>query len=310
MITASIIISTKNRPHDLIKCLDSLINQTYPILELIIIDAGDKELYDIINNFKELIDIKYIRCKTSLTAARNIGIQRSNGNVIIFLDDDVVLDNRFIYFIINVFEIYGNNVGAVCGNIVNDEIAGRGFSIFINNPILRRIRNSIFRLFFLYCWNDGKFQPSGMPTYPSRNKGISFIECLPGANMAFRKEVLDKIKFDEKLHGYCFMEDCDISYRVLKQYKIIYSPFAELYHNFSPASRDSDRLRMKMLIESHYYLFNKNFPHTFYNNLAFRVSSFGLFFISLIQLNFEEMKGLFIGLKTIFLEKFKRHEFA
>lgn len=305
MINATIIISTKNRPHDLIKCLDSLITQTYPISELIIIDAGDEEIYYIINKYKKLLTIKYIRCKTSLTAARNIGIKKSKGNVIIFLDDDVVLDNRFIYFIINVFENYGNDVGAVCGNIINDEIASRGFSKSINNPIIKRIRNSIFRLFFLYCWNDGNFQPSGMPTYPIRNKGISFIECLPGANMAFRKEVLDKFKFDENLHGYCFMEDCDISYRILKQYTIIYSPFAELYHNFSPASRDSDRLRMKMLIESHYYLFNKNFPHTFYNKLAFRVSIFGLFFISLIQLNLEEIKGLFSGLKTIFLEKIK-----
>jgi len=126
-----------------------------------------------------------------------------------------------------------------------------------------------------------------------------FIECLQGANMAFRTEVLDKIKFDENLQGYCPLEDCDISYRVAKQYKIIYTPYAKLIHNVSPVSRDSDRLRMKTYIEYHYYLFNKNFPHKFYNRFAFCMSILGLFVVYFLRFNQEGLRGLFSGLMSI-----------
>lgn len=149
-------------------------------------------------------------------------------------------------------------------------------------------------------WGDGKFHPSGFPTYPIGKKDIMYIECLPGANMAFRRDVLDKFKFDENLQGYCYMEDCDISYRVSREYKMIYTPYAKLVHNVSSTSRNSDYSKMKMAIQNHYYIFNKNFPQKFYNRFAFWTSVFGLFFICFLGIRKEGIKGLTEGLKIMF----------
>jgi glycosyltransferase involved in cell wall biosynthesis len=277
--------------------MDSLMIQTYPLSELIIIDSGDQELDNIIKKYK--LNVKYIKYKAGLTAARNRGIKKSKGDIIIFLDDDVILDSEYIYNIISIFKNFGKEVAAVCGDIISDEMRSKRFPNYIKYSFIKKIRKLSFGIFFLCSWGDGKFQPSGFPTLPIGKKEILFIECLQGANMAYRKEILDEFKFDEKLHGYCFMEDCDISYRVAQEYKIVYTPHAKLVHNVSSASRDSEFLRMKMLLENHHYLFKKNFPQKSYNRFAFWISVLGLFLISFLGMHIDEIKGLNNGLKFI-----------
>lgn len=296
-LNVSVIISTKNRPNDLVACMESLNRQTYPLKELIIIDSGsprldmDKYRYDNLN-------IRYFGYVSSLTAARNMGISKSEGDIVLFLDDDVILDNNYIKNIMYVFENYGN-VGCVCGDIVSDATRSNVLSKIVKFPLLRKVRNIIFDTFFLTSWGDGKFHPSGFPTHPIGKPHIMYIECVQGANMAFRKEVLDKFKFDENLQGYCYMEDCDMSYRVSKEYRIIYTPYAKLVHNVSPASRYSDYSKMKMAIQNHYYIFNKNFPQKLYNRFAFWMSICGMFVICILGMRKEGLKGLYEGLAII-----------
>lgn len=297
-LNVSIIISTKNRPSDLITCMGSLNNQTYPLKELIIIDSGSPKL-DIDKYKYDKLNIRYFSYVSSLTAARNMGISQSKGDIILFLDDDTILEKDYVCNIVQIFENYGSDVGCVCGDIVSDAIRSRAFSNSIKFPLVRKVRNFIFDIFFLTSWGNGRFQPSGFPTHPIGKNDIMNIECIQGANMAFRKEVLDKFKFDENLQGYCYMEDCDISYRVSREYRIIYTPYARLVHNVSPASRYSDYTKMKMAIQNHYYIFNKNFPQKLYNRFAFWTSVFGLFVICFIGMRKEGIKGLYEGLVTI-----------
>lgn len=299
MYNISIIICTKNRPDDIIKCIDSLIIQTVPISELIIIDSGDNRLSELIGNYKDKLNIKHKRYKTGLTTARNMGIKESIGDIIIFLDDDVVLDKEYIYHIASIFKTFGEDVGAACGEITGNEYKSRALPGMIENESIQQIRNFVLDVFFLGPWGDGTFHRSGFPSHPINRRDTLFVECLQGANMAFRREVLNKFRFDENLQGYCFMEDCDISYRVSREYKIVYTPRAKLVHNTSVISRDSDDLRMKMLLENHYYLFKKNFPQKIYNKFAFWTSVFGLFFISFIGMRKYDVKGLYSGLKSI-----------
>lgn len=297
MCNVSIIICTKNRSSDLKKCIDSITIQTYPIFELVIIDSGDDKL-SYIGDYKNILNINYIQYKAGLTTARNKGIEKSNGDVIVFLDDDVILYKEYIYYIISIFDAFGNDVGGVCGNIINDDVRSKIFNGLIKRQSIKKIRNFILDIFFLSSCKDGRFQPSGFPRYAVK-ENISFVECMQGANMAFRMDVLKKFRFDEHLNGYSFMEDCDISYRVSRKYKIIYTPYARLIHNISPSARDSKTSRMKMLLENHYYLFNKNSPKRAFNKFAFLVSIFGLFFISFLCMQKDDIKGLISGLEYI-----------
>ena len=93
----SIIITTYGREYDIIKrSINSVINQTYKNIELIIVNDNGNNIQfnkDIENNIKKLkkiIEIKYIKNKENTGAqhSRNEGISNASGELIAFLDDD------------------------------------------------------------------------------------------------------------------------------------------------------------------------------------------------------------------------------
>lgn len=95
----SIIIPTYNCAKYILEAINSVLNQTYQNLEIIIINDGSTDntqelVQSYINNFNE--KIKYIYQENNGHAvARNVGILNSNGEYIAFLDaDDIWLPNR------------------------------------------------------------------------------------------------------------------------------------------------------------------------------------------------------------------------
>ena len=88
----SVVIPTYNREKELIRCLDSVMNQTYKDFEVIVVDNGS------IDNTKELVQtymienscVKYIWQENSGSPAgsRNTGISNSANDWIAFLDSD------------------------------------------------------------------------------------------------------------------------------------------------------------------------------------------------------------------------------
>ena len=287
----SVVIPTKNRFQDIIKCIESILIQTLLPDEIVIVDSSDTD--ELKSNLDDLLQnkiaFKYIHAPLSLTQARNVGIKESTGDVIIFLDDDVILDRDYIKETMHVFNNDSEKkVGGVTGNIIdNIEIQNRSFKRLIGSNIMQVLAT----IFFLFKYKDGKFQPSGWPTFTHSDK-IAEIECLSGANMAFRREIFNEFKFDENLRGYSFMEDDDIAYKVSREHQNIYTPFAKLIHNVSPAARDKAYARMKMTIENHYYLFKKNFPQDLKHKFAFWWSVVGLFVMAIVNRNREGLRGL------------------
>jgi glycosyltransferase involved in cell wall biosynthesis len=85
----SVIITTYNRPHYLELTLNSVINQTYKNIEVIVVDNGneDNQSEIICTNFKSLQYIKTVNTKTP-AKGRNLGFKKAKGEFIAFLDDD------------------------------------------------------------------------------------------------------------------------------------------------------------------------------------------------------------------------------
>ena len=88
MFNVSIIIPTYNRKPFLIHAINSVLNQTYQNLELIIIDDGssDKSI-EYIKKKYPTIKI-YKQSNKGVSSARNKGIKISSNNWIAFLDSD------------------------------------------------------------------------------------------------------------------------------------------------------------------------------------------------------------------------------
>ncbi|WP_422766784.1 glycosyltransferase family 2 protein [Photobacterium leiognathi subsp. mandapamensis] len=93
MLSVSVIIPTKNRPEFLKRALYSVLNQTYKVSEIIIVDDfSDFQEYSFITDAR----VKLIRNTSSLGGAlsRNIGVDNSTSDLIMFLDDDDAWDVR------------------------------------------------------------------------------------------------------------------------------------------------------------------------------------------------------------------------
>lgn len=91
----SIIVPVYNTEKYLKECLDSLINQTYDNIEIILVDDGSTDKsYDICSMYAEKNNrIKIIRQKNSgQSSARNAGIEKCDGDYILLVDSDDWID--------------------------------------------------------------------------------------------------------------------------------------------------------------------------------------------------------------------------
>ena len=95
----SVIVPVYNGQDYIERCLQSIINQTYKNLEIIIVDDGSEDnSLNIINKIKATEDrLIIINNKHSgVSAARNSGIENATGDWIIFVDGDDTLEKNAI----------------------------------------------------------------------------------------------------------------------------------------------------------------------------------------------------------------------
>jgi hypothetical protein len=111
----SIIMPTHNRNNTICRAINSVLVQTYKKFELIIIDDGslDGTEKTIKETFKSDNRIKYFKFEKNIgvSAARNYGLYKSNGNYIFFLDSDNEWRSDFLDIMLNYMVI--NNLDAV-----------------------------------------------------------------------------------------------------------------------------------------------------------------------------------------------------
>lgn len=95
----SVIIPTYNRRDSLLRTLESLSRQTYPAdrFEVIVVDDGGNDGTAEVADRRHPFPFRYIRQENQGdAAARNRGAQEARGDVLQFLDDDIVLEPGFI----------------------------------------------------------------------------------------------------------------------------------------------------------------------------------------------------------------------
>lgn len=104
----STIITTYKRTDLLNRAIESVLNQSYSNIEIIIVDDNDsdtsyrKEAESIVNKYSDNDRVKYIKHIQNMNGAnaRNTGIKAASGEFITFLDDDdYFLPDRFTVMI-------------------------------------------------------------------------------------------------------------------------------------------------------------------------------------------------------------------
>ena len=100
----SVVIPTYSRPLYLKRCIDSVLNQTYSNIEVIVVDDNNSdtearlETEKTMSNYNGDVRVKYVQHEKNKngSAARNTGWRLSHGKYITFLDDDDVISDTKI----------------------------------------------------------------------------------------------------------------------------------------------------------------------------------------------------------------------
>lgn len=142
----SVIIPVKDTGIYLEECLSSVINQSYSNLEIIIIDDNSKDnSKQIINEFMERDSrIKMYRNEMTrgVAASRNIGLQKSTGQYVYFLDSDDFLDQHILEILIT----YGEEFKVVAGKNVSVHTE-RKEELNLSNIHMTRYKGKLVKLF-------------------------------------------------------------------------------------------------------------------------------------------------------------------
>lgn len=152
MKTVSIIIPVYNRANLVSRTLQTVVEQTYRPLQLILIDnMSTDDTLVVLNQFKinnSTPDLEVVVAQERIhtaSAARNCGMQFATGDYLMFFDSDDLMDRRLVQKYVDAFESSPQRVDIVITrrNQVNDMGEKKTMPIFKKDLIANHILHSV-----------------------------------------------------------------------------------------------------------------------------------------------------------------------
>ena len=197
----SVVINVYNCEKFITKCLESVINQTYKNLEILIINDGSTDnTLKICESYKD----ERIRIITTqnfgLSKSRNIGIDNAKGEYLYFIDADDFIENDTIEYLYNMCKTYNVKISSCRTKDIYDY----NFIFNNENEEIKIISNlEMLKKILLSKERAGNFW-----------------------NKLYVKELFDDLRFEERP-----INDVVIVYKlILKVEKIAYSNQVKYYY--------------------------------------------------------------------------------
>jgi len=249
--TVSVVICTLNREESLLHVLRLLKDQTVRPLEILVVDQSTRSLPRFWAYLRgEGRDIRHLTLSPpSTTAARNLAIRESLGEIVLFLDDDVLFQTDLIRYHLENYE--DPSIGAVNGRIMYDGAEEN------DEPWAARLTRS-----GAYLRNFTTNRRCEAPT-------------LYGCNMSIRRKVLQEVgDFDLNYWGNFLWEETDYALQIRRKgYRIQYEPRASVFHVMVKQGGSRDPLPhayLESTIFNDWYFFFKYIPKGYWPCLLYR----------------------------------------
>lgn len=212
----SVIIATRNRPEKIELCLSSVLKNTIQDFEIILLDKSDNEVTKQVVKKIKPPKISYLKLSSrGKTKAVNQGIKVAKGEILCFIDDDILVDKFWLKNIKMFFEQNKNN----------PKVAGVFGKILPYEP--KKHQNQICPSIFIL---NRKNLVNNCYVFHYKDLGL-------GSNMSLKKEVLNNIGYFREWLGPGYLglgggEDGELIYRLLKNgYSLAYNPDIRAFHN-------------------------------------------------------------------------------
>ncbi len=219
MTEVSVLILNYNAAKFIEACLQSVLTQTYPAAEVIVIDnASTDESPAIVKQKFPGVALLPAGANLGFAGGMNLGIKNSRGELVLLLNPDVVLDKDFLGAMVEALES-DPTVGSVSGKVYKlDESEAH---------LLDTTGHVIFKNRLFTDRGDG--EPDA-----GQYDGIEEIFGTCAGAGLYRRQMLEDLKigdeyFDEAF--FLFLEDTDLSWRAqLRGWKCLYTPKARARH--------------------------------------------------------------------------------
>lgn len=263
----SVTIVTYNSGRFIKRCLESVLDQDHPYVEIIVVDNNSTDgTIDILEPFEDRCRIIYNEENLGFAAAQNQAIAASNAEWVLTLNPDVLLLQGFIELLVNA----GNmdpRIGTVCGKLLTmsstfdfpEQPLVDSTGIYFT-PNLRHLDRGSLEL------DNGHY----------RNYELVFGATAAAA--LYRREMINDIEINGEFFDsdfFVYREDADVAWRAqLLGWKCLYTPYAKGYHvrNALPGNRRALPAEINMhSVKNRFLLRMKNISGDLYRRNFFSI---------------------------------------
>src|SRR5277367_868747 len=219
----SVTVVTYNSGRFIKRCLESVLEQKYGDLEVVVIDnASTDGTVDILEQFADRCKIYYNDENLGFAAAQNQAIALAGGDWVLTLNPDVLLLPNFIQALVEAGQV-DPKVGAVCGKLLTirptfdlpeKELVDSTGIYF--TPMLRHLDRGSQEV------DNGHYL------------NFEYVFGATAAAALYRRQMIDDISIGNEFFDpdfFVYREDADVAWRAqLMAWRCLYTPLARGYH--------------------------------------------------------------------------------
>lgn len=219
----SITIVTYNSGRFIKRCLESALEQNYSPLEIVVVDnASTDGTADILEQFSSRCRIHYNQQNTGFAGGQNQAIELSNGEWILTLNPDVLLEKDFIRRLVEAAQV-DPDIGSVCGKL---------FSIPATFEFSDEQKLDSTGIFFTPTLRH--FDRGSQEADTGRYQNPEYVFGATAAAALYRRAMIEDISIQGEFFDadfFAYREDADVAWRAqLLGWRCLYTALARGYH--------------------------------------------------------------------------------
>lgn len=279
------VVCTLRRPDTVAVALEALAACRPLPFEILVVDGDPDRSAEAVTASAPGPGATYVASDPGLTHQRNVALAASNGDVVVFLDDDARPAP----------DLFARLPGAYRET---DVVGATGRVIEPHSHAIGHQTSRLRRLLF-GTRREGAFTRFGYPRRLTVLDAPRRIEVMQGCFMTARLGPAREVGFDEHLTGYGLAEDEDFSYRLSRLGAIAYDPDLLVVHDNSGFAGHDTRAFSERVVVNRTYLFRKNFEQTTLARLQF-AGFLGLLVVHrILNLDGRGVLGIFDGIREV-----------
>ena len=227
------------------RCFDSILAQTYPYIELILVDnASEDGSVDFVKQNYPQVKVYVNEKNLGFCGGNNVGIRRATGDYIALMNNDAVMDPNCVAEMVRTIE-KDPQVGAVATKILLEDkpthLDAAGIGVCLDGLAI------------------GRGRMEAADKYNEEKEVFFVSDCMS----LYRKEMVEDIGlYDEDFFAYA--EETDLGWRArLKGWKTIYNPRAIATHSHSSTLGAYSPFKVFLVERNRIWVAIKNLPLTY-----------------------------------------------